>query len=121
MSDRHDVNRELEILKSVVENTNEAFVTIDQNHKVLFLNKAAENIFGHSRDEVVGHDLDQIMSPTCSHDHRKAVEHYAKTRVPTRIGHETEMVATRKMGRHSPPTSPFPYPRWTEVSILPAS
>jgi len=107
MSVRHDENRELEILKIVVENTNEAFVTIDQNHKVLFLNKAAENIFGHSRDEVVGHDLDLIMSPTCSLDHRKAVEHYVKTRVPTRIGHETEMVATRKNGETFPANISF--------------
>ena len=82
MSNRSEENRELSILKSAVENTNEAFVTIDENHKVLFFNKAAEKIFGYSRDEVIGHDLDVIMTPGCSRDHRQAVERYAKTRVP---------------------------------------
>ncbi len=64
MGDRRDENRVLAILKTAVENTNEAFVTIDENSKVVFFNKAAEKIFGYSRDEVVGHDLAIIMSPT---------------------------------------------------------
>lgn len=98
MSNRSEKNRELSILKSAVENTNEAFVTIDENHKVLFFNKAAEKIFGYSRDEIIGHDLDIIMTAGCSKDHRKAVERYAKTRVPGLIGHTTEIVAARKDG-----------------------
>ncbi len=64
MDDDHDENRVLTILKTVVENTNEAFVTIDENQKVVFFNKAAEQIFGYSRQEVMGRDLDVIMSPT---------------------------------------------------------
>jgi PAS domain S-box-containing protein len=68
--DRNDQAQELMILEAAVENTNEAFVTIDENHKVLIFNKAAERIFGYGRQEVVGHDLDVIMAPTCSRDHR---------------------------------------------------
>lgn len=64
MDDDHDENRVLSILKTVVENTNEAFVTIDENQKVIFFNKAAEEIFGYGRKEVMGHDLDVIMTPT---------------------------------------------------------
>ena len=90
--------RVLLILKHAVENTNEAFVTIDEDHKVIFFNKAAERIFGYDRQEVVGHDLDAIMSPSCSKNHREAVARYIKTRIPTRIGHVTEMVASRKNG-----------------------
>ena len=95
-------NRELCILKSAVENTNEAFVTIDERHKVIFFNKAAEMIFGYSREEVVGHDLDIIMAPDCSRDHRKAVDHYVRTKIPKRIGHSTELLATRKNGEKFP-------------------
>ena len=62
MDDHHDENRVLAILKIAVENTNEAFVTIDENQKVVFFNKAAEKIFGYSRNEVIGHDLNVIMS-----------------------------------------------------------
>ena len=104
---KEDENRELMILKHAVENTNEAFVTIDKNHRVLFFNKAAEKIFGYSREEIIGHDLNVIMSPACSRNHREAVARYVKTRIPGRIGHATEMVATRKNGETFPASISF--------------
>jgi len=100
-------NQEMVILKQAVENTNEAFVTIDENHKVLFFNKAAEKIFGYSRKGVIGRDLNVIMSPNCSRNHRQAVTRYVKTRIPGRIGHETEMSATRKNGDIFPASISF--------------
>jgi len=102
-----DEKRVLMILRHAVENTNEAFITIDEGHKVLFFNKAAEEIFGYSREEVAGHDLDVIMSPTCSRNHREAVTRYVKTRIPRRIGHESEIMATRKNGDTFPGSISF--------------
>ncbi len=98
---------ELSILRSAVENTNEAFITINGDHTVLFVNRAAENIFGYGRDEVVGNDLDVIMAPECSENHRQAVRRYERTRIPGRIGHDTEMVATRKNGDTFPASISF--------------
>lgn len=94
--------RELAILQGAVENTNEAFVTIDENHTVIFFNQAAERIFGYARDEVVGKDLNLILTPNCSKDHRQAVTRYLQTKTPRRIGHETELMATRKNGETFP-------------------
>jgi len=106
--DKHNKqNQEMEILKNAVENTNEAFVTIDENHMVIFFNKAAEEIFGYSRKEVIGRDLNVIMSPSCSKNHRQAVTRYVKTRIPGRIGHETEMLASRKNGDTFPASISF--------------
>ena len=107
MDDRREESKEIEIIKGAVENTNEAFVTIDRNHKVLFFNRAAEKIFGYRREEVLGHDLDVIMAPTCSRDHRKAVDRYVKTGIPKRIGHASELMATRKDGRTFPASISF--------------
>jgi PAS domain S-box-containing protein len=100
-------NQEMVILQSAVENTNEAFVTIDENHTVLFFNKAAEKIFGYNRKEVIGRDLNVIMSPSCSRNHRQAVTRYVKTRIPGRIGHETEMLASRRNGDTFPASISF--------------
>ena len=100
-------NQEMVILRNAIENTNEAFVTIDENHIVIFFNRAAEKIFGYSRKEVIGRDLDVIMSPSCSKNHRQAVERYVKTRIPSRIGHETEMFASRKNGDTFPASISF--------------
>ena len=49
MKRRPEEGKTLAILRSAVENTNEAFVTIDDRQKVLFFNKAAEKILGYSR------------------------------------------------------------------------
>jgi two-component system sensor kinase FixL len=107
MDNCHDENEELAILRSAIENTNEAFVTIDEDHQVLFFNKAAEDIFGYRREEVIGHDLNVIMAPDCSRDHHQAVKNYLKTRLPIRIGHDTELVATRKNGETFPANISF--------------
>ncbi len=97
-----DGGQELSILKAAVENTNEAFVTIDETHKVVLFNRAAEEIFGYSRDEVIGKDLNAILSPECSRDHRQAVDRYLHTRAPERINHKSELTATRKNGQRFP-------------------
>jgi two-component system sensor kinase FixL len=104
---RDDENQVLAILKHALENTNEAFVTIDEDHRVLFFNKAAERIFGYSQQEVIGHDLDVIMSPSCSRNHSAAVSRYVKTRIPGRIGHESEIQATRRNGNTFPASISF--------------
>ncbi|MBW1732368.1 MAG: PAS domain S-box protein [Deltaproteobacteria bacterium] len=98
---------ELLILKEAVENTNEGFVTINEDHRVIFFNQAAEKIFGYSRQEVLGHDLSVIMVPTCAKDHKGAVERYLKTGKGARIGHETELLATRKNGQQFPAAISF--------------
>ncbi|NIQ38859.1 MAG: PAS domain S-box protein [Proteobacteria bacterium] len=98
---------ELAILRGAVENTNEAFVTIDQTHKVIFFNRAAEEIFGYSREELIGKDLDIILGPRCRENHRHAVSRYLKTRNPTLIGHETEFITTRRSGETFPASISF--------------
>ena len=101
-----DIN-ELAIIRAAIENTNEAFVTIDQNHKVHFFNRAAEKMFGYSREEILGKDLDLIMAPTCSRNHRKAVEQYKAAGAPKRIKHIADLIATRKNGEAFPANISF--------------
>jgi len=98
---------ELAILKGAVENANEAFVTIDEKHRVIFFNRAAEKIFGYSRNELIGRDLDIILGPGCRKNHRQAVARYMRTRNPTLIGHETEFITARKNGETFPASISF--------------
>lgn len=97
-----DEHKDLMILKHAVENAVEGFVTINASHRVVFFNKAAERIFGYRKDEVLGKDLEVIMAPECSKDHRAAVTRYIEMGIPSRIGHETEILATRKDGETFP-------------------
>ena len=93
-----EMSRRLAILEGAVENTNEAFVTIDETHTVVLFNRAAEKLFGYSREEVLGKDLNYILSAACAADHRRAVARYLETKLPGRIGHASELTATRKNG-----------------------
>lgn len=95
------------ILKNAVENTNEAFVTIDESSTVIFFNRAAERMFGYDRTEIVGHDLGKILTTMCRAGHERAVARYVGTGQATLIGHETELVVARKNGETFPATISF--------------
>lgn len=95
-------DRELIILKGAIENTNEGFVTIDEHHRVIVFNKAAERIFGYTYQEVIGKDLQMILGPECTVGHKKAVSRFIKTKKPKLIGHQTEFMAVRKNGERFP-------------------
>jgi PAS domain S-box-containing protein len=95
-------NREAIILREATENTNEGFVTIDEHHQVIIFNKAAERIFGYSREEVVGKDLGLILSRDCETGHKQAVSRFLETRESKLIGHQTEFLTARKGGEKFP-------------------
>lgn len=86
----------LNIILGVLDSINDAIVTIDSSHKVILFNQKAEQIFGYSKEEVVGKDLTTIMSHNCARDHRAAVKRYLNTGIPKLIGLHSEIVATRK-------------------------
>ena len=90
------------ILKGAIENTNEGFVTIDEDHQVIIFNKAAEKIFGVSREEVLGRDLGLILTSECNQGHKEAVSRYLATRKPKLIGHQSEFLTTRPNGEVFP-------------------
>ncbi len=106
-SESQPVLDELRILREAVESTNEGFVTIDEDHRVIFFNRAAEKIFGYSREEVIGRDLTTIMSPSCAKDHKSAVKRYLDTGMGKSLGHERELLATRKNGQQFPAAISF--------------
>ncbi len=89
---------ELTILKGILENINEAIITIDSNHTVLLYNSAAEHIFGYKREDILGRDFNTILTKKCSRNHKRAVENYINTGISKILGHETELIATRKNG-----------------------
>jgi two-component system, LuxR family, sensor kinase FixL len=94
--------QEWTILRGAIENTNEGFVTIDENHRVLIFNKAAEKIFGFTREEVIGEDLAVVLAPECTEGHKQAVTRFLQSGKSKLIGHQTEFLTTRKNGERFP-------------------
>ena len=102
-----ETQKHLLILKNAVENTNEAFVTIDESSTVIFFNKAAERMFGYDRAEVLGQNLMKILTPMCRAGHELAVARYVRTGEATLIGHETELTVASKNGETFPASISF--------------
>ncbi len=95
-------NQALTVLQGAIENTNEGFVTIDENHRVVIFNREAERIFAVKREEILGKDLGVILTPQCSQGHKIAVARYLDTRKPKLIGHQSEFLTARKNGELFP-------------------
>ena len=53
------------ILQGAIENTNEGFVTIDEHHRVIVFNKAAEKIFGYTLSSCQRAFRDQRAQSAC--------------------------------------------------------
>ncbi len=52
---------------------------IDEGSKILFVNGAAEGIFGHAREEMLGRELTMLMPGRLRDDHRKSLRRYLDT------------------------------------------
>src|SRR4029450_11308992 len=63
----HDISelqRQKQYYQSLLEVSPTAIVTIDPDHKVTSWNPAAEKLFGYSREEAIGRDIDSLVANT---------------------------------------------------------
>jgi PAS domain S-box-containing protein len=58
-----DLSRQKEFYESLVRNSPFAIVTLSLDHRIVACNPAFEHIFGYGQQEVIGHDIDQLISP----------------------------------------------------------
>ncbi len=87
--------------RSILDTATAAILSIDENHRIILFNNAAERIFGYSRDEVLGRDLG-ILIPTKYGDHSRYVERFLETRQGTLVGRTINLTALRKTGEEFP-------------------
>jgi PAS domain S-box-containing protein len=63
----HDISelqRQKQYYQSLLEVSPTAIVTVDPDHKVTSWNPAAEKLFGYSREEAIGQDIDALVANT---------------------------------------------------------
>jgi len=88
--------------KGVVETARDAVVTIDESHRIVFFNKAAEEMFGYSKEEVMGRDLSIIIPRPHKDKHKEYVRRYVETRRGKFIDHTVDLTAERRWGEEFP-------------------
>ena len=58
-----DLSRQKEYYESLVRNSPFAIVTLSLDQRIVASNPAFERIFGYSQQEIIGHDIDQLIAP----------------------------------------------------------
>lgn len=63
----------------VTETATDAIITIDEESRILFVNRAAERMFGYNRQDMVGQKLTMLMPEHLSHIHLASIKRYIHT------------------------------------------
>ncbi len=92
-----------ELLRTVVNATHEAFISIGDDGRVTLFNRAAEQMFGRSADEMVGRPLDCLMPEEYWDRHANYVRSYFATGQPSgAVGRIVELPGLRRGGEVFP-------------------
>lgn len=104
--DRDQARNELyaaeQLMAAVVENAVEGIITIDTRGIIQTANQAATNIFGYSRDELVGKNVSMLMPSPDREQHDGYLAKYVETGIAGIIGKGREVIALRKNGERFP-------------------
>ncbi|RYF40114.1 MAG: PAS domain-containing sensor histidine kinase [Comamonadaceae bacterium] len=89
--------------RDIVESAFDAIVTIDHENRITEFNPAAQQIFGFSREQVIGRDLaETIIPPAMREAHRQGVRRHRNSATAPRIGGRLELIALRADGSRFP-------------------
>jgi len=88
--------------QSIAESANDAIISANEEGEIQSWNKAAENIFGYSEDEVLGGLLTVIIPEEYRELHEAGIERVAKGGKHHVIGHSVELSGLHKDGHKMP-------------------
>lgn len=86
----------VENLQAILDNTFDAIVTINTESRIIAFNKAAEHMFGYTKEEALGEPVTILMPEPYHSAHNTYVENYLKTGVKKILGFGREVIAKRK-------------------------
>ncbi|RYF43206.1 MAG: PAS domain-containing sensor histidine kinase [Comamonadaceae bacterium] len=89
--------------RDIVESAFDAIVTIDHQNRITEFNPAAQQIFGFSRQQVIGRDLAETIIPAAMREaHRQGVRRHRYSETAPRLGGRLELTALRADGSEFP-------------------
>ncbi len=91
-----------EHFRSVAETAIDAIITVNSNGSIIFWNKKAELMFGHTANEVIGRPVAMIMPERFRPAHQRALSQAASRTRPKITGNLLELVGLRKDGSEFP-------------------
>ncbi|MBF0195971.1 MAG: PAS domain S-box protein [Magnetococcales bacterium] len=91
-----------ERFRSVTDSTVDAIISADENGKIIFWNKGAQNIFGYSVEEIVGKAVTKLMPKYLRKKHLVGFERYLTSGESRFKGDNIELEGLRKNGEKFP-------------------
>jgi len=85
-------------LETVLEEALDAVVSIDDKNRVIFLNAAAEKLWGYARNEVLGENVKMLVPMDIQHRHDGFVEQNRNSGEDIIVGTNREVMMFRKDG-----------------------
>ncbi len=87
-----------DLYKRMLDSSIDAIVSVDGTGAFIFWNRAAEAMFGHTKDEMLGSPVLTIIPPDMHAKHRAGFARFLKTAAPVLVGKTVEVPALRKDG-----------------------
>jgi PAS domain S-box-containing protein len=88
--------------RTLAETATDAIISIDEDSKILFVNPAAEKVFGYTSGEMLGQPLTLLMPEYLRQIHRAALERYTRTGKRHVSWNCVELPGLHKSGREIP-------------------
>lgn len=90
-------------LGGLVDSTLDAIISIDQDHLVVLFNRAAEDMFGYARGDVLGRSIAILMPARFQHGYEAYVQRFMTADVTARrLGSEKTLCGLRASGQEFP-------------------
>ena len=94
--------RSEEALRSVVDHSTDALITINHQGIIQSFAGAAQKIFGYSPSEAIGQNVNMLMPEPWRSQHDLYMQNYLRTKIPKVIGMGREVTGQRKDGSTVP-------------------
>jgi PAS domain S-box-containing protein len=91
-----------QITRVIADTASDAIITIDEQSTILFVNRAAEKIFGYARAELMGQSMTMLMPDYLRHLHRGGLERHLSTGARHISWEAVELPGLHKDGREIP-------------------
>ena len=90
-------------LSDILDNADDAIISVDENQIVNLFNRGAERIFGYAAAEIIGRSLTILLPPKAAHAHEKFVRQFGASDVQSRrMGERGPVAGCRKDGSEFP-------------------
>src|SRR5262245_44209058 len=76
-----------------------ALISIDADQRIVLFNQGAEKVFGYTREEILGKNLDRLLPARFIDVHRRHIRDFAESTATSRtMGERQEIFGRRKGG-----------------------